>query len=161
MSLETMSFILGGILLGAGLFGGGLEIKELKLPQIGVVPRVLCSLFGAGFVALAVFLNPRSPLTSPGSSAPPSLSPQDQKKVTMSFPAPMLGDMRLDACFEFGQQCGEPAATAWCKTKGMTRAVEFTTEVVGARGIATRVINTNRECKETFCASFASITCEK
>lgn len=155
MSLETMSFILGGILVGAGLFGGGLEIRELRLPQIGTVPRVLCAIFGVAFVALAVFLRPAS------HPAEENASPQDQPKQRMSFQEPMHGDMRVDVCLEWGQQCGEPAATAWCKSKGMTRAVEFPTELVGSRGIATRVIGSNMECRASFCASFVFITCER
>ena len=159
MSLETMSFILGGILLGAGLFGGGLEIKELKLPHIGTAARVLSSVVGVAFVVLAIFLNPNGGSPSPSLPQPTPL--QEAKKTPMSFQAPMHGDLRLDACLEWAQKCGEPAATAWCKTKGMSRALEFPQENVGERGINTRLIGTNQVCKEKFCASFVFIVCEQ
>lgn len=155
MSIETMSFILGAILLAAALFGGRLEIKELKLPQIGTVARFLCAVVGLGFVGLAIYVHGTS--SSPSSSSPTP----DAKKTSMTFQEPMLGNLRLDACFEWARNCGEPAATAWCKTKGMTRATEYPQENVGERGIGTRLISTNQECKEKFCTSFVYIVCEK
>jgi hypothetical protein len=155
VSLETMSFILGGILVGAGLFGGGLELKELKLPQIGPIPRVLSAVVGAVFVGLAIFLNPKA--TTPT----PTPAGAETRKTAMTFQEPMLGDLRLDACLEWAQKCGEPAATAWCKTKGMSRAIEYPHENVGERGFGTRLVGTNQVCKEKFCASFVYIVCEK
>jgi len=155
MSLETMSFILGGILVAAGLFGGGLEIKELKLPQIGTVPRLLAAIVGAIFIGLAVFLEPK--LSTSGSTA----SAPDAGKTTMTFQGPMHGDMRLDSCLEWAKNCGEPAATAWCKTKGMSRALEYPQENVGEQGLGTRLLGTNQVCKEKFCSSFVYIVCEK
>ena len=149
MSLETMSFILGGILIGASLFGGGLEIKELKVPKIGSSSRVLCAIVGFVFVGLAIVLNTKE------------LREDITKKPTTAFQQPMLGDSRLDACILWGQECGEPAATAWCKTKGMSRAIESPVEVVGDRGIATRLIGTNQICREKFCSSFTYIVCEE
>jgi hypothetical protein len=64
------------------------------------------------------------------------------QKTSLTFQEPMLGDLRLDACLEWGMNCGEPAATAWCKTKGMTRVAEYLGENVGERGIGTRLIGT-------------------
>nr|WP_316642334.1 hypothetical protein [uncultured Roseateles sp.] len=156
MSLETMSFILGGILVAAALFGGGLEIKELKLPQIGTIGRVLAAIVGAGFIALAIYLNPNKGTV--GATKPSESTPD---KTTMTFQGPMHGDLRLDACQQWAQNCGEPAATAWCKTKGFVRATDYPQENVGAAGAATRLIGTNQVCKEKFCASFVYITCEK
>jgi len=153
MSIETMSFILGGILLAAALFGGRLEVKELKLPQIGIFARFLCAVAGLGFVGLAIYVHGT---LSPSNS---SVASSDAKKTSMTFQAPMLGDLRLDACLEWGTNCGEPAATAWCKTKGMTRATVFPSETVGE--IGTRLIGTKQECREKFCVSFAYIVCEK
>lgn len=155
MSIETMSFILGGILLAAALFGGRLEIKELKLPQIGTFARFLCAIVGLGFVGLAIYVH------GPSSSSSPSFPTPDAKKTSMAFQEPMLGNLRLDACLEWGTNCGEPAATAWCKTKGMTRATEYPQENVGERGIGTRLIGTKQECMEKFCVSFVYIVCEK
>jgi hypothetical protein len=155
VSIETMSFILGGILVAAALFGGGLEIKELKLPQIGTIARVLAALAGIGFIALAIYLNPKK---SGSDTKPTDPTPT---KTTLTFQAPMQGELRLDACQQWAQNCGEPAASAWCRTKGFTRATDFPQENVGNAGVTTRLIGTNQVCKEKFCASFVYITCEK
>jgi hypothetical protein len=155
VSLETMSFILGGILVAAALFGGGLEIKELKLPRIGTIARVLAATVGIGFIALAIYLNPKGPGAS---TKPVDPSPT---KTALTFQAPMHGDRRLDACLQLAQNCGEPAATAWCKTKGFSRATDYPQENVGIARVATRLIGTNQVCEENFCASFVYITCEK
>lgn len=160
MSLETMSFILGGIFLGAGLFGGGLEIRELKLPQIGTGPRVFAAVLGTAFVALAVVLNPGAGAASQKLlPAPPAPTPEPPK-TNVVFQEPMLGDRRVDVCLEWAQKCGEPAATAWCKVKGMGRALDFPAENVGQRGLETRLVGTNEVCKGTFCSAFMSITCQ-
>ncbi|MGF6736118.1 hypothetical protein OKW50_008291 [Paraburkholderia youngii] len=68
LSLPTMSFIFGGLLVLAGLFGGGLEIKELKLPAIGSVGRYVSFSVGICFIALALWITP-----------PPSLDPPPPK----------------------------------------------------------------------------------
>ncbi|MCE2948707.1 MAG: hypothetical protein ACK515_24540 [bacterium] len=167
MSLETMSFILGGILLGAGLFGGGLEIKELKLPQIGPVARAMSALVGIAFVALAVFLNPKpEPVPAPApapqpAATPPAVPAPHARREVVSFADPMQGDLRLDACLKWGELCGEPAASAWCRARGLSKALEFPIVNVGERGIATRLIGTDQVCRQVFCASFSVITCEK
>jgi len=150
-----MSFILGGALIAAALFGGGLEIKELKLPQIGSVARVLTSVVGITFIGLAMYLHPNPAGSAP---TPPDL---ESKKTTLTFQSPMYGDLRLDACLRWAQNCGEPAATAWCKSKGLSRATEYPQENVGEQGIGTRLIDTNQVCKEKFCSSFVYIVCEK
>ncbi|KDR41172.1 hypothetical protein BG61_20610 [Caballeronia glathei] len=147
VSLDTMSFILGGILVAAGLFGGGLEIKELKLPQIGIAARYLSVGVGVCFVVLAIYVKS------------PQLFSEKESKVT--FQEPMQGDLRLDACLEWGKKCGEPAATAWCKTHGMSRASDYRQENVGNQNVRTRLISTSQVCSEAFCASFAYIVCEK
>ncbi len=155
MSLDTMSFILGGILVAAALFGGGLEIKELKIPQIGIVARVLAALVGIGFIALAIYLNPKK------SEQDTKVTDSASTKTTQTFQAPMHGDFRLDACEQWAQNCGEPAASAWCRGKGFARAIDFPYENVGSAGVTTRLIGTNQVCKEKICASFVYITCEK
>jgi hypothetical protein len=164
-----MSFILGGILIAAALFGGGLEIKELKLPQIGAIARFLSSAVGVAFVGLALYLHlkvpetiSRQPDVAVQAPKPNSTQPEEPlRKTSRTFQKPMFGDSRLDVCLQWAQNCGEPAATPWCKTKGMSRAVDYPQENVGERGITTRLIGTGQVCKEKFCASFVYITCEK
>ena len=43
----------------------------------------------------------------------------------------------------------------------ISAAVDTVTNAVGERGLATRLIGTQAECREQFCASFSHITCER
>jgi hypothetical protein len=153
--LDTLSFILGGILVAAALFGGGLEIKELRLPQIGPIARVLSAAVGIGFVGLALYVHA-------GGAGPIAPAPNPEpEKAQLAFQSPMQDGLRLDVCLQFAQNCGEPAASGWCKTKGLTRAIDYPEENVGKQGIATRTLASNEVCKADFCTSFVYITCEK
>jgi hypothetical protein len=55
MTLQTLSFIFGALLLLAGIVGGGFEIKEVKVPALEVRSRILSSAVGVIFIALAIF----------------------------------------------------------------------------------------------------------
>ena len=54
MSIQQISFILGGVLIAVSLLGGGIEIRDLRVPSLGKVTRVLSFVGGIGFVAFAV-----------------------------------------------------------------------------------------------------------
>jgi len=155
MSLETMAFVLGGILFAAGLFGGGLEVKELRLPQIGGTARLLSCLAGIAFIVLALAINQKW-IDHKANQNPPATETR-----TETFPTPMYEGIRLDACVEWATRCGEEAATTWCKAQGYARATEYPVQNVGERGISTKLIGTREVCKEKFCASFSHITCTK
>jgi hypothetical protein len=153
MTLETMAFILGALLIAAGVFGGGLEIKELKIPQIRGAARVTSVFVGVVFIALAIAIN----LKWIGSVQ--EKTPQGGSVST--FQAPTLDGLRLDACVQWAARCGEEAASAWCKLQGYERAIDYPLENVGERGVSTKLIGTRQVCSEKFCASFAQITCTK
>jgi hypothetical protein len=155
MSIEAMAFILGGLLLAAGVFGGGLEVRELKLPQIGTAQRLVASVAGIAFVVLALALN-QSWIEHKKEGNQP-VGPE----ATKAFGTPMYESLRLDACVEWARRCGEEAATAWCKTQGYARAIQHSIENVGERGVSTKLIGTKEVCKGTFCSSFSEITCTK
>jgi len=59
MSLESMSFILGGLLVSVGLVGGGIEVRDLKVPSVGRASRLFSFFGGIVFIGLAVFLGAR------------------------------------------------------------------------------------------------------
>jgi hypothetical protein len=54
-----MAFVLGGLLLATSLFGGGIEVREVKIPKIGAVSRILSAIVGLGFVYLSLTLAPK------------------------------------------------------------------------------------------------------
>ena len=58
MSLASIMLIAGLLLIVVGLVGGGIEVKELKLPQISMLPRAASFLVGCILTAL-VLLDPK------------------------------------------------------------------------------------------------------
>lgn len=54
VTIEVISFIIGGILIGTAIVGGGFEIKEIKMPRVGAGVRIVSLVAGSGFVLLAM-----------------------------------------------------------------------------------------------------------
>ena len=54
MTLETVLGIAGVVALLIGLSGGGITIKELKVPKISSLVRVLSGILGMMFIGIAV-----------------------------------------------------------------------------------------------------------
>ena len=154
MSIEFMAFILGGLLIGAAVFGGGLEIKELKLPQVVGAARFACAGAGLCFVALAVWLQFSSKANAPG--AEESLP----AKVSDPFVAPQQAGERLDYCLSDTTTCGAVPATRFCEEHGYTSATQFPNEKI--TGVKTRYIGSSTEgCEDETCVAFIHITCAK
>ena len=78
----------------------------------------------------------------------------------MTYPNPGFANgKRLDWCYRDAQDCGQPAADAWCKTKGYNRAVHFIKAVDIGVSSPTQVISTGTVCNQSYCDGFSSITC--
>jgi hypothetical protein len=71
MTLPTMSFIFGALLLAVGILGGGFEVKELKVSNVTTSVRIFASLFGAVFIVLAFWQPPLPTTTEPPRPTPP------------------------------------------------------------------------------------------
>ncbi len=54
MTVEVILFLFGGLLILTSIFGGGFEVKEVKLPKGGSVARGVAGLVGAVFVLLGI-----------------------------------------------------------------------------------------------------------
>jgi hypothetical protein len=54
MSIEVISFLIGGILIATSIVGGGFEIKEIKMPRVGAGARVVSLVVGSGFLVLGL-----------------------------------------------------------------------------------------------------------
>lgn len=79
---------------------------------------------------------------------------------TMIFDNPYYGDYRLDWCLSWGDDCGEPAAEAFCKLKGYDVATDFDPAPdIGAIS-PTYVIKAGRVCNREFCDGFEQIRCK-
>jgi len=81
--------------------------------------------------------------------------------VTRTFNNPRINGVRLDWCRRWSQQCGRPAANAFCRRRGYARAVSHRQAVDIGRWTQTRIITTGQICSANFCDGFRHITCER
>lgn len=56
MNSTALLVFFGGILVVAGLVGGGLEIKEARIPKLTGLARFLCVLVGIGLIGTSAWL---------------------------------------------------------------------------------------------------------
>jgi hypothetical protein len=93
MNLQLLSFLLGALLLLVGILGGGFEIKEVKVPKVGAMPRLGAFIVGVfflyvGFVGHESLLNgarkPAGPAPEVSQPAPqaPDAGPTPMKEAT-------------------------------------------------------------------------------
>jgi len=89
MTLEVLSFGIGGILIGISVIGGGVELRELRVTKVGVAARCGAFLIGVIFVFMGLGLSDmvRQPPHDPVSHdfVPPAPAPAPA-------PAPGTGD---------------------------------------------------------------------
>jgi hypothetical protein len=78
---------------------------------------------------------------------------------SQDFYAPMWGALRLDWCLVWGGQCGEPAATEFCRQSGYTKATAWEPATDIGTQTPTYVLGTGQTCSEPGCDGFTSITC--
>ena len=58
MSLEVIVVVIGAIVLIGALIGGGFEVKEIKVPQLGGMVRVLLVIAGIVLIVVGIYLRP-------------------------------------------------------------------------------------------------------
>ena len=85
-----------------------------------------------------------------------SKTPGRVRAECQTFSNPMIQGYRLDRCLKWGQQCGEPAATAWCQTQGFERATEWN---IAQNVPPTYVLGDRQVCNQQNCDGFSRITC--
>jgi hypothetical protein len=79
-----------------------------------------------------------------------------------TFAKPKQGSVRIDWCYQWGINCGKPAADRFCQTKGFLQSNDFVQDAdIGASGIATVVLGTGQVCNAPQCDGFTYVTCEK
>jgi hypothetical protein len=106
MTIEFIAFVAGLILLIAAIVGGGFEVKELKVPKLGLVARVGSAIFGAVlllgptgyFVKLRDFISPPAPVQTarqpdaPPGGQPPAPAPAPPGPVAEVAPEVVIED---------------------------------------------------------------------
>jgi hypothetical protein len=56
MTLPTVLAIAGCIALLVGLFGGGVKAREIEVPTISILPRILSGIAGLVLIGIAMWL---------------------------------------------------------------------------------------------------------
>ena len=69
---------------------------------------------------------------------------------------PKVDGMALDLCRTFGNECGAPAADAWCQANGFLLS---TAHEVGQDTPPTKVIGSGEKCEDPSCDRIVSVTC--
>ncbi len=90
------------------------------------------------------------------SAAAASPEAQVPPPASRRFENPMVQGMALDGCRIWSNECGQPAADAFCQSQGFASATDFT---VQQHTPPTRVIGSGQICNEPFCGRIASLTC--
>jgi hypothetical protein len=72
---------------------------------------------------------------------------------------PRHNGMRLDLCVNWGVGCGQPAANAYCLSKGWNQASNFSIAHDIGTTRPTRLIGTGAVCDQGYCDGFRQITC--
>jgi hypothetical protein len=80
VTIDIVAFIAGGIFILVGIVGGGIEVKEVKIPPILPSLRIAAIAFGLGFLTLGVWLNQAGklmPTPQPAAHAPTAPPPEN------------------------------------------------------------------------------------
>lgn len=67
MTTQVVTFLIGAFLVTVGILGGGIEIKEVKIPKLPTVAKIMSTGVGLAFIVLALFF----PQSLPSSIALP------------------------------------------------------------------------------------------
>jgi len=54
MTIQTMLLMFGGLLLLIAIVGGGFEVRELKIPKVEMIPRIMAAIGGIVFIVMAI-----------------------------------------------------------------------------------------------------------
>jgi hypothetical protein len=88
-NIVTITFLVGLALIVTAIFGGGLEVKEVKIPSMGLSNRVLSFAVGALLTGLCVFYP--DPLTNISGSGPKITSQPPLETAAPAAPDASLG----------------------------------------------------------------------
>lgn len=93
----------------------------------------------------------RMPAAEPAAPAPIAGS--------KTFEYPVYEIYRLNFCLRWDADCGEPAATAWCRTQGFAKARAWKVDQDIGSLFPTIVLADKRVCADLPCDGFTEITC--
>ncbi len=80
-----------------------------------------------------------------------------ESEIGVTYENPTVDGYGLDHCREWGENCGLPAATAFCQSRGHIEALAFE---LTENNQKTRVIGTNQVCDEEKCDRISKVICK-
>lgn len=86
MNLPVILAIAGCAALLAGLFGGGVKAKEIVVPKLSTMPRILSSLTGLVLIGVAIWTSQNPSAEVPATQVPPTEAPPSQVSPTEVSP---------------------------------------------------------------------------
>jgi hypothetical protein len=91
----------------------------------------------------------------------PSISQKPQHPQTHTFWRPLINGMAIDHCAKNSDKwCDEPAATAWCRSKGFLRAIAWKFDSVPRAFRLLDMTTCDTSSSRLGCGGFTQITCE-
>src|SRR5690349_6771417 len=90
MTLQTMSFIFGALLLAVSILGGGFEVKEVKVSNATVGVRIMAGIVGLLFIGLGFWQQLSDVLEPPRMDPPPTPTTRHNAPPPPSKPAEAL-----------------------------------------------------------------------
>lgn len=100
MEVQTILLLIGALFLFIGIFGGGFEIKEIKVPRVNTVSRVLGFVVGAVFILASRGLLSSQLLEALGGDIKPA-NDISSPASPVSAPSEVIHDHENDAFREY------------------------------------------------------------
>lgn len=88
LPIAVVVFLLGLVLIVVAVIGGGLEIKEIKIPTLSPISRALSALFGCILVAMGFFPTVLPDYNPPGPVPVTTVTPVTPSPLPKPAPAP-------------------------------------------------------------------------
>lgn len=89
---------------------------------------------------------------------PGTATPSQEVELPTEFRNPEINGLAVDYCLTWGQNCGKPAADAFCRRQGFARSEGHQ---VYERSPPTILIGDGAICREPYCARMISISCSR
>jgi len=142
VSVQAIQFLIGCILLALAILGGGVEVKELKIPPLSATARVLIAVLGLICVGIALAQSSdRLTAASQGSGNDIAVSPTPSTTAAEAVISDRLGRRQINQVTEVFID-GEPVGTLRLSENRPTAAIR-----VPATGRDVRYLLTGSESR--------------
>jgi hypothetical protein len=126
------------------------------LTCVALSAGLMTAVTSASLVSLSARVTLRDKVLAPTESPAPTNATQDEDKT---YKKPRWKDQRLDWCFNWGRDCGQPPADHFCRRHLFSGAKDFRAEPNVGSYEPTRLAGSDQVCNQPFCTGFEYITC--